>query len=86
VVNDYVISLIRTWCPIAIGAVVSWLAARGLQLDPSTSAGLIAGLTGLLAGAYYTVVRLAEAKWPVLGLLLGHAAKPQYHPAKARKG
>jgi hypothetical protein len=57
-----------------------------MNLDPSTSAGLIAGLTGLLAGAYYTVVRLLEAKWPALGLLLGHAAKPQYKPAKARKG
>jgi hypothetical protein len=85
VVNDYVISLIRTYVPLAVGVLVSWLAARGLDLDPATSAGLIAGLTGLLAGVYYTVVRLAEAKWPFLGLLLGHAAKPQYHPAKARK-
>src|SRR5262249_34663094 len=28
--NDYVISLIRTWVPAGVGALISWLATRGL--------------------------------------------------------
>jgi uncharacterized membrane protein (DUF441 family) len=76
--NSIVISLIRTLVPIAVGGAVSWLAAKGLDLDPSVSTSAIIALTGLITGGYYTLVRLAEQKFPSLGILLGHPAKPSY--------
>lgn len=78
--NNYAISLIRTWVPIIVGAVASWLLARGLKLDAQTQAGLIAGLTALLSGGYYAIVRGLETKFPWMGALLGHRATPVYVP------
>lgn len=79
--SNVVISMIRTYAALIVGAVVSWLAARGLNLDPSASAGAIAALTGVITAAYYSLARLAESRWPWLGFLLGHTAKPSYHKA-----
>ncbi len=76
--NNVVISLIRTWVPIIVGSVVAWLAAKGWNLDPTSSGGLIVFLTGLFSAAYYTVVRALESTFPWLGFLLGHTAKPTY--------
>ncbi len=76
------ISLIRTWVPIGVGAVAAWLLAHGLGMDAATQTGLVAGLTGLLAGGYYAIVRALESKFPQLGgILLGHTAKPVYEKA-----
>lgn len=79
--SDYVVSLIRTYVPIAVGCAVSWLAAHGLGLDASASSGAIVALTGLLTAAYYFAVRTLEQKFPFLGVLLGSAAKPSYTAA-----
>lgn len=85
--NNFVISLIRTWTPVAVGAVLAWLAARGLHLSPSTDAAAVAAITAGITALYYALIRLAETKFPWLGVLLGHTAKPSYgtpHPeAKA---
>ena len=77
-ITDYVISLIRTWVPIAVGSVAAWLVAHGIGLDPGTAVGATAALSGVLSGVYYALVRLVEAKFPALGVLLGHTAKPSY--------
>jgi len=80
--NDYVISLIRTWVPVAVGAVAAWLISLGLNLDPATSAAAITALTGVLTAGYYAIVRALETKFPwVGGLFLGHTAKPHYEKA-----
>jgi hypothetical protein len=79
--SDYVISLIRTWVPLIIGAVAAWLVARGLNFGPATEAGAITALTGAITGVYYAIVRGLEMKFPFLGFLLGHTAKPHYAKA-----
>lgn len=85
-VTDYVISLIRTWVPIIVGSVGAWLVAHGIGLDPSTAVGATAALSGLFSGVYYALVRLVEAKFPALGALLGHTAKPTYVKPLAKGG
>jgi hypothetical protein len=77
--SDFVVGLIRTWVPIVVGAVVSWLVTLGVSFDAATEAGLITGLTGLLIGVYYTVVRLLAEKWPWFGYLLGVNKAPSYY-------
>lgn len=73
-----IVSLIRTWTPVAVGTLVSWLLTLGINLDPDTQAGLIAGLTGVLIAAYYGIVRVLERRWPWVGVLLGSTAQPEY--------
>ena len=76
--SDFVTSQIRTYTPIIAGALVSWLATKGMELDAETQAGLIVALTGTAQAAYYFIVRLLERRWPKVGVLLGSAKKPEY--------
>lgn len=76
--GDTVLSLIRTYVPIIVGSFVSWLVTLGVELDAVAEQGLIVGLTGVLIGAYYTIARVLEKKWPVFGLLLGSRKQPEY--------
>ena len=79
--NTLVPSLIRTYVPIAVGALLSWLITLGVTLDPSVEAGLVTALTGVLIAVYYTVVRLLEKRWPALSVLLGSRLVPaSYSP------
>lgn len=80
--NSFVISQIRTYVPILVGALVAWLITVGVELDSDTQAGIIVALTGLLQGLYYFIVRLLEKKWPKIGVLLGVASKPVYTEPK----
>lgn len=80
--SDLVVSFIRTYVPIAAGSLISWLATRGLEIDPQASQGLIVFLTGVLIAAYYGVARFLERQWPQFGLLLGSAKKPEYTDPK----
>lgn len=77
--NDYVIAHIRTLVPVAVGTALTWL-ATSLQIvvSPSSQAGLVALCTAVLSGAYYSLAKLAEARFPQLGWLLGKAAEPSY--------
>lgn len=79
--NDTIRSLIRTWAPIAIGAVVAYLATLGIDLDADAQAGLIVGLTAVLQGGYYALVRAIEPHLPdwLTRILLGSATAPEYH-------
>jgi uncharacterized membrane protein (DUF441 family) len=76
--GDFVTSLIRTYVPIIVGAIISYLATKGLTLDESAAAGLTAFLTALFSGGYYLIVRLLEQKFPQVGILLGSTKKPEY--------
>ena len=80
--NDVVISFIRTYVPIAVGSLISWLATKGLDIDAQTGQGLIVFLTGILIAAYYGVVRLLERQWPQFDVLLGSTKKPEYTEPK----
>jgi hypothetical protein len=76
--SDALTGLIRTWVPVAVGAFIAWLVTLGVELDPQTEAGLITGLTALAIAIYYSIVRLLEAKWPAVGILLGAPKAPFY--------
>lgn len=77
--TNFVISLIRTYVPIAVGTLISFLFVQfGLTLDGEIALQLTTGLTGLVIGLYYLVARLLERKFPQLGVLLGSTAKPVY--------
>ncbi|MGH8922450.1 MAG: hypothetical protein ACRD0H_29620, partial [Actinomycetes bacterium] len=53
-----------------VGAVVSWLAARGIHVQPDQSAWAVAAMTGVFSSAYYTIARVLEEKWPAVGKVL----------------
>ncbi len=76
--SDVITSLIRTYTPIFVGSVISWLATRGLNIDEATSAAAVTALTGALIAVYYTVIRLIERRFPQAGILLGSTKKPEY--------
>jgi hypothetical protein len=78
-VSDKLISLIRTYVPVAVGWFLTWLATNlGVVLDAESSTGLIVGVTALVTAAYYTLARLLESRWPWLGILLGATKQPAY--------
>jgi hypothetical protein len=80
--NSFVTSLVRTYVPIIVGSLASYLALKGIQLDATALAGLTAFLGGIISAVYYLVVRLLEKKFPQVGVLLGVAAKPTYKEVK----
>lgn len=76
--SDLAVSFIRTAVPYIVGALVSWLATKGVELDEAASAGLSTFLTALFGSVYYLVFRFLEQKYPELGRFLGVARKPKY--------
>lgn len=76
--NNFVISLIRTYVPIGVGAFLSYLLTFGIDIDAEARTGLVTFLTAVTQGLYYLVARWLEKKWPQLGVLLGIPAKPKY--------
>lgn len=74
--SDYLVSLIRTWVPVAVGVAITWLGAQlGVDIDSTEAA---AAVTGVVVAVYYAVARILEDRWPQLGLLLGRASVPAY--------
>lgn len=76
--SNTIVSLIRTYVPVAVGAGIAWLLTLGVQVDAEAQTGLVTGLTGVLIAAYYAVARALEARWPWLGVLLGVPVVPEY--------
>lgn len=77
--TNFVISQIRTIVPVVVGMIVSWLSARGVDVDSETTAAAITLLTGAASTAYYLIVRLLEEKVSSkFGLLLGSTKTPTY--------
>lgn len=77
--SDIVVSNIRTWTPVVIGAALTWLGVHaGIVIDEQASTALIAGVQALVTSAYYAAFRLLERRWPALGWFLGAAKAPAY--------
>lgn len=76
--SNFITSQIRTLVPLAVGALVSYFATLGLEIDSDTQSSLIIGLTGVIQAIYYLIVRMLEEKFPKLGILLGSTKKPEY--------
>ena len=79
--GDFIVSQIRTYVPIIVGALISWLVTTGI-LDAEAAVGaqegLIISITAILQGLYYFVVRLLARKWPWFETLLGTKRQPSY--------
>lgn len=81
--NDLVLSYVRTYVPIGVGAVLSYVAVRwGIAVPEDISTELTVGLTGVVIAGYYGLVRALEARWPAFGKLLGSAKKPVYRQSR----
>lgn len=76
--SDFVTRQIRTYVPLAVGALISWLATIGLTLDAETQAGLVVALTGTTQALYYLLASLLARKFPKLEVLLGSKKAPEY--------
>jgi hypothetical protein len=74
--NDLVVSLIRTYVPIAVGTALSLLATLGITGVDSTEAAAV--VTSLTIGLYYALARALERRKPAAGVLLGHKSAPSY--------
>lgn len=84
--SAYVISVARTVVPTAWGALISWAIYAGI-LPPELQAlaqEFAAILVAVIIGAYYALVRLAEAQvwWPawLSAVLIGAPSQPVYKP------
>ena len=78
-VKDWFTSLVRTYVPIGVGALIAWLASVGLDVGAEAEVGLTVFLTAVVTGLYYLIARTLEARWPAVGgLLLGSTKKPVY--------
>lgn len=76
--TNTVLSLVRTYVPVAVGALAAWLLSLGVDLSAEAQTGLTVFLTGLIIAVYYTVARLLEKRWPAFGFLLGSTKQPEY--------
>lgn len=75
-VRDLLVSLIRTAVPYGVGIVLLWIGTKtGLTIPDEPTKTVV---TGFVAAGYYTLVRLAEARWSWVGWLLGYAVSPTY--------
>jgi len=74
--NHFILSLIRTFVPKLVAAILGGLAAIGIVgLD---EAEWVLLFVGLAEAAYYALFRALEHKWPWMGWFLGHSSKPTY--------
>lgn len=72
-------SIVRTFTPIIVGAVVGWFTTQGIALDDGFEAALVIVITSVTSGIYYIAVRLVETYVsPKFGWLLGLAKTPEY--------
>lgn len=76
--HNVITAHIRTLTPALAGALLSWLATHGLELDSEATAGLIAFLTALFTALYHLIVSIVAQKWPKASLLLGSSKQPHY--------
>lgn len=76
-------ALIRTAVPTAVGALVTFLAGRGVVVDDGTRDMLAAALVSLVTTLYYAGVTVLERKVdPRWGWLLGAPKVPRYGPGE----
>lgn len=73
--SDQLVSLVRTFVPALVGLAIAALTKINADID---SAALTALVDAIVIGAYYTVVRFLEARWPKFGILLGVPKQPSY--------
>jgi len=74
--TSWVISRIRTFVPLAAGAVIVWIEHElAVEID---DAAVIPVVYMVTVAAYYEIVRRLERRWPKWGWLLGYPSEPAY--------
>lgn len=77
--RDYLIAQVRTYVPVGVGALITWLLSLGIDVGAQAQVGLVTFGTALVIGAYYTAASALQRKWPAVGaLLLGSSKAPTY--------
>lgn len=76
--SDTAIAAIRTFVPLVVGSLISWLLTMNVVLDAATEASLTTALTAIVTAVYWSVVTWASKKLPILGWLLGYPSTPTY--------
>ena len=78
--SDFLVSLIRTWVPIAVGFALTWIAAKlDIIVSEDTSAQVTALAVSAVIALYYLVARWLEQRVPWAGRLLGVSKEPSYY-------
>ncbi|MGW4639536.1 hypothetical protein ACWEN6_13460 [Sphaerisporangium sp. NPDC004334] len=75
---DLLANWIRTGVAAAIGAVIAWFAVRGIDIDPTAAAGVVLAVGSACTLVYQVLVTSLQARWPILGILLGVPRSPIY--------
>jgi len=79
VFQDYIIQQVRTYVPVGVGALLTWLLSLGVNVGAEAQVGLVTGGTALVTAMYFTLASALQRKWPVAGrFLLGSKATPTY--------
>lgn len=84
-IGTLVPSLLRTYVPLGVGTLLGLFVTLGLlpaDLVAEHTEAMTALAVVATSGAYYTVLRLLERKWPQVGLLLGSTQQPVYLPGQ----
>lgn len=85
--QNYIIAQVRTYVPSGVGALISWLALRGVNVDTDTQLLMVTGGTALATAGYYTAASAIQHKWPSVGrFLLGSSKAPTYSSPSALGG
>lgn len=70
--SKIVISAIGKYVPVAVGFLLTWLAATlHIVVTPSSEAALAALCVAVLTAAFYALVKLVERVWPWTAVLIG---------------
>lgn len=75
--SNYIQAQIRTFVPVLVTAVTSYLLRFNLHVDNAAVSDAIAAGVG---GGYYAIVSKVEQKYPQAGWLLGKPGGPVYGP------
>lgn len=81
--QNYIIAVIRTLVPLAVGWIAAHLHAL-IPALPAPPAEAVETITVLVASLYYIAVAWLERKFPWFGWLLGIARNPVYDTKAAR--
>lgn len=72
-------SLVRTYVPWVVGAILGLLVSAGIPLDPEVETQLTLLISGVAGAVYYALARVGERVWPHLfGWVLGSSKQPEY--------
>jgi hypothetical protein len=79
-INDQIVSVIRTFVPVLVGQIITWLAVQGIIDTTGQISGLLISLLTIsFTTVYYIIARYLETFVSTkFGWLLGVAKKPVY--------